>query len=226
MPEINTSDILLARLADGLDSTAKMTQALLSDLRESEADFAAIKTEVNIIKENVKGLSELVRDGGTSAILTRVALVEQSIKNIQHWLDNHVDVHQRMKKDFSEIRNQLSEIERRLGAVENTIRQLQDNDKERERARRVSIDRELDFAHEQKKNDDKIRIERQSAFVKIVAAIVIGILGLVGGYLANSCTEAAGRPSTEAPAITHPDLRGLPDRPAVSQASSGFPQSP
>jgi NurA-like 5'-3' nuclease len=213
MPEMpNTSEILLARLAEGLDSTAKMTQALLSDLRESEADFAAIKTEVNIIKENVKGLSELVRDGGTSAILTRVALVEQSIKNIQQWLDNHVDVHQRLKKDFSEIRNQLSEIERRLSAVENTLRQLQDEEKERARERRVSIDRELDLVHEQKKNDDKIRSEWRSTFVKIVAAVVIGTVGLVGGYLANSCTVAAGQPdSTEAPAKVTSPFPASPD---------------
>jgi proteic killer suppression protein len=102
----NTSEILLARLAEGLDSTAKMTQALLSDLRESEADFAAMKTELNILKENVKGLAELVRDGGTSSILTKVALIEQSIDTIKKWMDNHVDVHGRMtfqSKKFEKV---------------------------------------------------------------------------------------------------------------------------
>lgn len=201
MPETNTSEILLARLAEGLDSTAKMTQALLSDLRESEADFAAMKTELNILKENVRGLSELIRDGGTSAILTRVALIEQNIENIKAWMDNHVDVHHRLKKDFSEIRDQITRIEARLASVESALREMEEAEREKERAKRVSIDREMDLVHEQKKNDDKIRAERQSAFVKVVAAIVIGIFGLVGGYLANSCTEAAGKvgPNTGTP---------------------------
>jgi transcription elongation GreA/GreB family factor len=206
MSEVNTSEILLARLADGLDSTAKMTQALLSDLRESEADFAAMKTELNILKENVRGLSELLRDGGTSAIMTRVALIEQSIENIKAWMDNHVDVHHRLKKDFSEIRDQMTRIEARLVTVENTLREMEAEEKEKERAKRVSIDREMDLVHEQKKNDDKIRAERHSAFVKVVTAVLIGIFGLVSGYLANSCTEMAGRvmPSTSAPTVNSP----------------------
>lgn len=195
MPETESSDILLARLAEGLDSTAKMTQALLSDLRESEADFAAMKTELNILKENVRGLSELIRDGGASAILTRVALIEQNIENIKAWMDNHVDVHHRLKKDFSEIRDQITRMEARLASVESAIREMEEAEREKEKAKRVSIDREMDLVHEQKKNDDKIRAERQSAFVKVIAAIVIGIFGLVGGYLANSCTEAAGKVS-------------------------------
>jgi chromosome segregation ATPase len=196
MQELNTSEILLARLAEGLDSTAKMTQALLSDLRESEADFAAMKTELNILKENVRGLSELLRDGGTSAIMTRVALIEQSIENIKSWMDNHVDIHHRLKKDFSEFKDQMTKIETRLITVENTLRGIEAEEKERERAKRVSIDREMDFVHEQKKNDDKLRAERHSAFVKVVTAALIGIFGLVGGYLANSCTEMAGRAAT------------------------------
>lgn len=221
MPETNNSEILIGRLAEGLDAISKMTQVLLADLRESEADFAAMKTELSILKENVKSLSEVIRDGGTSSILTRVALIEQNIENIKQWIDNHVDVHIRMKKDFSEVRNQLSELENRLTSVEKTLRQIESDTKEQERARRVSIDRELDFVHEKKKNDDKVRSEWHSTFVKIVGAITIGILGLIGGYLANSCTEAAGQPdpSAVAPAITQSPVQ-------ASSASAEKPQTP
>lgn len=219
MPETNNSEILIGRLAEGLDAISKMTQALLSDLRESEADFAAMKTELNILKENVKSLSEVIRDGGTSSILTRVALIEQNIENIKQWIDNHVDVHSRTKKDFSEVRNQLSEIELRLTAVEKTLQVIENDAKEQERARRVSIDRELDYVHEKKKNDDKVRSEWRSTFVKIVAAIIIGILGLVGGYLANSYTEAAGQPdpSVVAPAVTQSPVQASPATSEKSQ---------
>jgi DNA repair exonuclease SbcCD ATPase subunit len=196
----NTSEILLARLAEGLDSTAKMTQALLSDLRESEADFAVMKTELNILKENVKGLAELVRDGGTSSILTKVALIEQSIDNIKKWMDNHIEVHGRMKKDFVDVRNQLSEIERRLGTVELALQQIERETREKEREHRASIDREADLAYELKKNDDKVRAEKQSAFVKIAAAALIGVIGLIGGYLANSCSAKINTAGTHSPA--------------------------
>lgn len=192
----NASDILLARLAESLDSTAKMTQSLLSDLRESESDFAAMKTELSILKENVKGLAELVRDGGTSSILTKVALIEQSIDNIKTWMNNHVDVHGRLKNDFIDIKNQLSEIERRLGTVELALQQIERDTKEKEREYKASIDREADFAYEQKKNDDKVRAEKQSAFVKIIAAALIGIIGLIGGYLANSCSAQLSKMNT------------------------------
>jgi chromosome segregation ATPase len=185
---LNTSEILLARLAEGLDSTAKMTQALLSDLREGEADFAAMKTELNILKDNVKGLAELVRDGGASSILTKVALIEQNIDNIKKWIDCQANVQVQKKKDFDDVQNQLADIEYRLGVVELTLKQIKDNAAELEREKRASIDREADLENEKRKNDDKIRAEKQSAFVKVMAAIMIGVVGLVGGYLANSCT--------------------------------------
>ena len=188
MPEtMNTSEILLARLAEGLDSTAKMTQALLSDLRDSEADFAAMKTELNILKENVKGLSEVVRDGGTSSILTRVALIEQSLENIRKWMDNHVDVHQRMKKDFTEFRNTISEIERRLSNAEDTLNEIEQEKKEKEKEIKIKNEREMDLVHEQKKNDDKLRSERRSELTKLIVAIVIAVVGAIAGYFANSC---------------------------------------
>jgi len=187
----DTSDILLARLAEGLDSTAKMTQALLSDLRESEADFASMKTELSFLKENVKGLSELIRDGGTSSILTRVALIEQNIDNIKKWMDNHVDVHQRVKKEFTNIRSQIFELEKRLTTVEGIVGEIEQENDEQERVSRINIDREIELAHERKKTDEKVRAERQEATVKVVAALIIGALGLIGGYLANSCTATA-----------------------------------
>jgi DNA repair exonuclease SbcCD ATPase subunit len=204
-----TSDILLARLAEGLDSTAKMTQALLSDLRESEADFASMKTELSFLKENVKGLSELVRDGGTSSILTRVALIEQNIDNIKKWMDNHVDVHQRVKKEFTNIKAQISELEKRLSSIEGLVNEIEKDNEEQERVSRINMDREIELAHERKKTDEKVRAERQEAIVKIVAAIVIGAVGLIGGYLANSCivrdNAGVSAPITSGSAQTPPD---------------------
>lgn len=200
----NSNDILLARLAESLDSTAKMTQALLSDLRESEADFAAIKTELNILKENVTGLSKLIKDGnGTSSILTRTALIEQNIENIKKWIDNHIDVHQREKETISSIKQQLHEIDRRLSFVEEVIEDIKGQAEETGRITLASMNREIDFVHEQKKSKEKVTAERQAALIKILSAVLIGIIGLSGGYIANSCAESKNTPSTGAVEIPH-----------------------
>lgn len=117
----DNSDLLLAHLAESLESTSKLTQALLSDLRESEADFAVVKTELRILQENVKSLSQIINegtDGAAVSILTRAALVEEKLDNINKWIDNHVDVHQRTKKDLYDIRNLIHELDMRLVKVE------------------------------------------------------------------------------------------------------------
>jgi seryl-tRNA synthetase len=191
---INTSDILLARLAQGLDSTAKMTEALLSDLRESETDFAAMKTELVILKENVKGLSELIKDGGTSALITRAALIEQNIKNIKKWVDSHVSVHQNVKKDIVSIDNHIKSIESRMIALESMVNDIIHKEREKERAKRISIDREIDFEYEVKKTNEKIKVEkekaiseRKSIIFKIAAGILATAVGLGAGYVAKTC---------------------------------------
>lgn len=133
MSVTKTSEILLARLAEGLDTTAQMTQVLLSDLKESEGDFAAMKTELNILKENVKGLSDLVRDGGTSSLLAKIIQVEESIKTIKKWIDNHIDVHQRMKIETVDIKKRILDIETKLIIIEKTIKEIEDSSKEEEK---------------------------------------------------------------------------------------------
>lgn len=125
-----SNEILLTRLAEGLDKTAQMTQALLSDLKESESDFAAMKTELNILKEHVKGLSDLVKDGGTSSLLAKIVQVEESISNIRKWVDNHVDVHKRVKTDAIDIKKQIQDIETRLKIVESTIKEIAESQKQ------------------------------------------------------------------------------------------------
>lgn len=168
MSETKTNEILLARLAEGLDSTAQLTQALLSDLKESEDDFAVMKTELNILKENVQGLSDLVRDGGTTSLLTKIALVEQSISNIKKWVDNHVDVHQRLKTELSDIKEQILNIETRLSFVELTIKEIE-------------------------KNQEKERKKSKANTMMIGAIIIVFLVGL--GYLLNSCGGEIEKPA-------------------------------
>ncbi len=67
-----------------LEATADLVQKVLSDLRENEIDFVAIKTELRILCENVKEISSIIRDGdGGVSLVTKVALLEQRIKELE-----------------------------------------------------------------------------------------------------------------------------------------------
>ena len=232
--DTSSSELLLNRLSEGLDGTTKMVQSLLSDLKDSEIDFASMKTELNILKDNVKGLSEVIRDGGTGSILTRCALIEQNVDNIKKWMDNHVDIHQRVKRDFTEFRNQLQDIEHRLAHLEEIAKADEEAEKEAEKEKKANEDREKDLEHEHKKNEEKIKAERTSALVKIISTILIGIMGLVGGYFANAITKAVGvnlsTPTTSisapAPTLSAKVPQPIPALPTPAPSSNPASSSP
>jgi hypothetical protein len=200
----NVNDLILERLAEGLDSTSKMTHALLTELKESEADFAVVKTELGILRENVKGLSEIIREGnGASSILTRLALMEQKIASIEKWMENHVDVHQRAKSEVSNVRNEVDEIDRKINALTKDVNDIIEQLAESERKKRQSIDRELELHHDKNKNEEKLRAERNSAIIKFTIALLLAVVGTLGTLLANSCNSLTIAPNSP-PSITAP----------------------
>lgn len=75
---------LIEKFIKDLDATSDQIQKLLDTVRLSELDFAAIKTELRILCENVKDLSRILRGGdGSVSIVTQVALLEQRIKELE-----------------------------------------------------------------------------------------------------------------------------------------------
>lgn len=89
MPHLkqNTDHHLLEEFIKELEATTQQVQLLLRDIRESELEFASTKTELKIFVENVKELSSLIREGGDGgSLLTRVALVEKSVEEIESWI--------------------------------------------------------------------------------------------------------------------------------------------
>lgn len=73
-----------------LEATSDQVQKLLDEVRESEVDFAAIKTELRILCERVKELSAIIRDGeGGISLLTRLALLEQKFTQLEKILEKH-----------------------------------------------------------------------------------------------------------------------------------------
>jgi chromosome segregation ATPase len=165
---------MFEKLAEGLDSTSKLTTALLTEIRDSEADFAAIKTELAILRENVKGLSSIIREGdGATSLITKIALIEQKLDTIDKWLDNHVDVHQRAKTEVATLKRHVEELTIRLTALEKELYEIVGKLERDEENERVSIVREQELAFEQKKSSVKVREERQKAIIRFLVALVL-----------------------------------------------------
>lgn len=84
-PRLSNGDAqLIEKFIKDLEATSDQVQRLLDTVRASELDFAAIKTELRILCENVKDISFLLRGGdGSVSIVTRFALLEQKVKELE-----------------------------------------------------------------------------------------------------------------------------------------------
>lgn len=199
----NSNDLILEKLADGLDSTASLTKALLSEIRESEADFATIKTELSILRENVKGLSEIICDGkGSKSIITSVALIEQNIQTINKWLESHITIHQTIKSDYDQLQFDLNDIQNKLDNIEKMIDSLQMHRIEDEKKIKLNTEREIELQHEDKKTRIVAKGERQATIAKIIGAILIAIIGALSGWIVNNINQP-NQPQIKDPIPSH-----------------------
>lgn len=174
---------MFEKLAEGLDSTSKLTTALLTEIRESEADFAAIKTELAILRENVKGLSFIIREGdGATSLITKIALIEQKLDTIDKWLDNHVDVHQRAKTEIATLKGHVEDLTSRLTALEKELQEVVQKLEREEEDERISIVRQQELVFEEKKSSVKVQEERQKAVIKFLVALVLAVIAF-GVYM-------------------------------------------
>jgi chromosome segregation ATPase len=186
----NSNDLILEKLADGLDSTASLTKALLSEIRDSEADFATIKTELSILRENVKGLSDIICDGkGSKSIITSVALIEQNIQNINKWLESHITIHQTIKSDYDQLQLDLNDIQNKLDNIEKLIDGILTRKTEEEKKVTLNIEREIELQHEDKKTKIAAKGERQATITKIIGVVLIAIISALSGWIVNNINQ-------------------------------------
>ena len=177
------NELIFERLAEGLDSTSKLTHALLTEIRESEADFAAIKTEMAILKENVKSLSVIVREGnGAASLLTQIALLEHQIEQIDKWMTNHVTIHQKVKADISVFKDRQAELMIRVSALEKEVKNLVDYVEEGRKSEiedmRIDLMQKKDLEHQKEKSAEKVKEEKQAATIKFLVALIIAMITL------------------------------------------------
>lgn len=87
-----------------LEATSEQVQKLLETVRSSELDFAAIKTELRILCENVKDISSLLRDGdGKVSLVTRIVLLEQKLHNLERDMERKDSHSKTAQQSLAEI---------------------------------------------------------------------------------------------------------------------------
>ena len=93
IPRMSSGDAqMIEEFIRDLEATSEQVQKLLDTVRASELDFAAIKTELRILCENVKDISSLLRDGeGGVSLVTRIALLEQKVRELEKDIEKDID---------------------------------------------------------------------------------------------------------------------------------------
>ncbi len=106
--------IVVEEFIRDLEHTADQVQELLVEIRNSKVDFAQIKTELKFLVDNIKSLSSIVSgvgDGGS--IITRLAIAEQSVKEIKTYIAEDL-------KDDAAISTRIALIEQKIDDMSKT----------------------------------------------------------------------------------------------------------
>lgn len=79
----NIDQVILEQFIRDLESTSEALEKLLDQVQESSIDLAAHKTELRILCEEVRRLSNIVRGEGGISLVTRMALIEQRMQELE-----------------------------------------------------------------------------------------------------------------------------------------------
>ena len=182
----NAADIMFQKLSESLESTSKLTQLLLSEIRESEGEFAVVKTELSILRDNFKELSSIIREGnGAVSVITRIALIEQKLETINKWIDSHADFHLRTKEEYAKLVRVVESLEDRVSDLEKHVDKVEDEKKKADEEERASIHKQKELDHMAKLNSEKSKALSAETYQKIGVAVATALFTLLTAYLAK-----------------------------------------
>lgn len=178
--KIAANEIMFLKLAEGLDTTSKLTKALLYEIKEGEADFATMKNELGTLKENVSYLKKIIVEGNGSSLLTKIALIDQKIETLSKDLNSAEETNQNLEKVLDSLSSDFEDLERRFRNLEQKvtvyISKLDEKEKHEHDEMRNSIARSKEFEEAEKKNRAEIKKERTVTILKIAGVIFAAII--------------------------------------------------
>ena len=99
----NIDSVLIEQFNRELSETTEVIEKLLDQVQEGQVEFAAVKTELRILCEEVRRLSSIIRGDNGISIVTRQALVEQKMEALEQlW--------QEKRKEEKEERKSMVEL--------------------------------------------------------------------------------------------------------------------
>ena len=105
---------LTADLARSLESATTLMQDLLGDIKDNATSLVEVRIKLESLRELVGTLSKIVRDGnGKGSMITRLALVEKSLEDMEKYLDEINDKVEKLDDGIKEslVQEKKSEAE-------------------------------------------------------------------------------------------------------------------
>jgi len=84
----DSNNKLAEELAKSLESATNLMQDLLGDIRDNATSLALVKAKLESLSGSVESLSRVIRsDNGSGSMVTRLALAEKSVEDIEIYFD-------------------------------------------------------------------------------------------------------------------------------------------
>lgn len=85
-------DSVLEQITNQLQETRSLIAKFNQELQTSAVEQAKLQTELGMLSQNVADITRLLTQGnGAPSIMTRMALVEQSVVTLRKWLEEELE---------------------------------------------------------------------------------------------------------------------------------------
>jgi hypothetical protein len=104
----NANNEVVGDLAKSLQVTTSLMQTLLSEIQDNATTLAVLREKFDTLGDKVQSLSRLVRDdNGEKSVITRLALIERTIEDINEDL---LEIKTRTDADTKSLHSRISGV--------------------------------------------------------------------------------------------------------------------
>lgn len=165
---------MLEKLADGLDDLSKLSEVLLGAAKDTERDLGTFESEIKNLNEKVASLLKTVRDDNGNSLITKVALLEIRVKDLEKWREKYDDKTDDTQRGINSVNTDIATVIKDIEDLKNKYKGIDELKKEKELVKY--------------KSSISVKENRQKELFKIVILILTmsvssGITWFVTSYL-------------------------------------------